>query len=118
MKVYIAGALSSKENANRNPSQVVTDYLNNVHKMCKVAGLLRKHRFSPFVPALDFALGMICGDWNEDMYRGMSNEFLEVCDYMLVISDSWGVQREIALAKELGIPIFYDLTELVRTEER
>ncbi len=106
-KIYIAGALSSKENADRIPSKVVVDYLTNVHRMCKIAGEVRKAGHSPYVPALDMMLGVVCGDWVEEDYRGIGMEFLEVCDYILVISDSWGVQKELERARELCIPIFY-----------
>ena len=112
MKVYIAGALSSKEDVNRTPSQVIVDYLSNVNKMCKVAGELRKLGYIPFTPALDFVLGIINGDWTEEDYRGIGMEFLDVCDAILVISDSWGVQKEVEYAKEHFIPIYYSLEEL------
>jgi len=112
LKVYIAGALSSKENNNRTPSQVVVDYLANVNKMCQVASEVRKKGYAPYVPALDFALGMINGNWVEEDYRGLGMEFMEVCDAVLVISDSWGTQKEIEKAKELFIPVYYSLAEL------
>jgi len=112
MKVYIAGALSSKENTERNPSQIVCDYIQNVHRMCKAAGAVRKLGFAPFVPALDFLLGAVNGSWTEEEYRGIGMEFLEVCDAMLVISWSWGVQKEIEEAKRLCIPIYLSLEGL------
>ena len=112
MKVYIAGALSSKENNNRTPSQVVVDYLRNVHDMCVVAGQIRKHGHVPFVPALDMLLGVVNGNWDEENYREIGMEFLEVCDAMLVISRSWGVEQEIKEAKRLCIPIYYSMEEL------
>ncbi len=114
MKVYIAGALSSNENNNRTPSQVVVDYLQNVHKMCKIAGELRKRGHIPFVPALDILLGIVNGDWIEEEYREIGMEFLEVCDAVLVISDSWGVQQEIKEAKSLFIPVYYSLEEFLK----
>ena len=112
MRVYIAGALSSKESTNRNPSQVVTDYIANVSKMCKRASELRKRGYYPYVPGLDFLLGVIAGDWEENDYRGIGIAFLEVCDAVLVISDSWGVRKEVERAKELKIPVYYSLAEL------
>ena len=112
MRIYIAGALSSKENIKRNPSQVVIDYIANVSKMCKKASELRKRGYYPFVPGLDFLLGVVNGEWEENDYRGIGMAFLEVCDAVLVISDSWGVRREIEKAKELKIPVYYSMTEL------
>ena len=112
MRIYVAGRLSSKEDTARTPSQVVVDYIQNVHKMCKVAGELRSLGFSPYVPGVDFVVGMVNGDWVEEDYRGESNEFLKVCQAVLVISDSWGVQQEIKLAREWGIPVFHSIQEL------
>ncbi len=118
MKVYIAGALSSKENNNRTPSQVVVDYLNNVQKMCQAAREVRRLGMAPFVPAYDLLMGIVNGDCCEDDYRGCSDEFLDVCDAVLVISDSWGVQQETKYAKEHCIPVYYSLEELNGIQQR
>jgi hypothetical protein len=112
MRVYIAGALSSRENTERNPSKVVTDYIQNVSRMCQVASQVRRLGHYPYVPGLDFLLGVIAGDWEEDDYREVGMSFLEVCDAVLVISQSWGVSKEIERANELGIPVYYNLEEL------
>jgi len=112
MRVYIAGALSSKENTKRNPSKVVTDYIKNVSAMCQRASELRKRGYYPYVPGMDFLLGIVAGDWEENDYRGIGMAFLEVCDAVLVISDSWGARKEIERAKELKIPVYYSLPEL------
>ena len=112
MRVYIAGALSSKENTKRNPSKVVTDYIHNLSIMCMKASELRKRGYYPYVPGMDFLLGVIAGDWGEEDYRGVGMAYLEVCDAVLVISDSWGVRREIERAKELRIPVYYSIVEL------
>jgi len=112
MRVYIAGALSSKEDTNRNPSKVVTDYIQNVSQMCQVAAQVRRKGHYPYVPGLDFLLGVIAGDWEEDDYRGIGMSFLEVCDAVLVISQSWGVAKEIERAKALGKPVYYWIEDL------
>ena len=112
MRIYIAGALSSKEDRTRDPSEVVVDYLSNVSKMCKAASEVRKMGHFPFVPALDLLLGVINGDWDEEDYRGVGMAFLEVCDAVLVISQSWGVAKEIERANELGIPVYYRMEDL------
>jgi len=112
MRIYIAGALSSKENSNRNPSKIVTDYLQNVSAMCKAASIVRRMGWYPYVPGLDFVLGMVDGFWEEEDYRGIGMSFLEVCDAVLVISESYGVTKEIERAKELGIPVCYNIEEL------
>ena len=112
MRIYIAGALSSKEKNNRTPSEVVVDYLQNVSTMCKVASAVRKKGHYPYVPGMDFILGVVNGDWEEEDYRDMGYEFLKVCDAVLVISNSWGVQQEVALAQALKIPVYYSIDSL------
>ena len=112
MRIYIAGALCSKEKTNRTPPKVVVDYLQNVSAMCKMASLVRKRGYYPYVPGMDFVLGIVNGDWEEADYRGVSYEFLKVCDAVLVVSDSWGVQQEIALAKVHCIPVYYRIEDV------
>ena len=108
MLIYIAGALSnSGEDIERSNSKVVTDYIKNIHKMCQVATAVRKAGHFPYVPGLDLLLGLSCGIFEEEDYRGIGMAFLEVCDLILVISDSTGVRREVAKAEELGIPVEY-----------
>ncbi len=113
IKVYVAGKLSDRGN-DRTPSQVVTDYLQNVSKMLDTAVILRDCGFAPYTPCLDLLLGIKSGNWNLEDYEGISLEFLEVCDCMLVISQSGGVLKEIEKAHALGIPIFYDIDYLLR----
>ena len=111
-RIYIAGALSSKEKTNRDPTTVVVDYLKNMSKMCKIASEVRKLGYYPYVPGLDLLLGIINGDWNEEDYRGSGLAFLGVCDAVLVTSVSYGVEREITEAHTLGIPVFFDIMSL------
>ena len=112
-RIYVAGALSSKQSSMRNPSKIVTDYIRNLNLMCKTASELRKQGYFPYVPGMDFMLGFVDGEWEEDDYRGIGYAFLEVCDAVLVISESWGVKREVAKAVQLGIPVFYDIESLI-----
>lgn len=117
MRIYVAGALSSKQSSMRNPSKVVTDYIRNLNRMCKTASELRKLGYFPYVPGMDFMLGFVDGGWVEDDYRGIGYAFLEVCDAVLVISESWGVKREVAHASQLGIPVFYGIEALISRGE-
>lgn len=112
MRVYIAGALSSREDETRNPSKVVTDYIQNMSQMCLSAISVYAIGAYPYVPGLDFLLGFRAGTWEEDDYRKLGMAFLEVCDAVLVISMSYGVQQEINRARELGIPVFCDIEGL------
>lgn len=112
MKIYVAGALSSKEDTNRNPSKVVTDYIRNMTDMLRAAVALRKKGHYPYIPGMDFLLGLIAGDWEEDDYRGLGMAFLEVCDAIVVISYSWGVREELKRAKELGLKAYQGIGEV------
>jgi len=113
LRVYVAGALSSKQDTTRNPSKVITDYIQNLNRMCEAASEVRMNGFYPYVPGMDFMLGLVDGTWEEEDYRGIGMAFLEVCDVVLVISESWGVVREVAVARQLGIPVYYGLSSLL-----
>ena len=112
MRIYVAGALSSKEDTGRDPSTIVIDYIQNIHKMCKAASTIRRKGHSPYVPGLDFLLGAVAGDWKEDDYRGIGMEFLEVCDAIVVTSRSWGVEQELRVASELRLTVYNNLGEV------
>ena len=108
MRIYIAGPLSTTEDGEeRSPSKIVTDYIQNIHAMCMVAARVRKRGHAPFIPGLDFLIGVVVGDWEEQDYRGVGMAFLEVCDAVLVVARSKGVDAEVERAKELNIPIYF-----------
>ena len=112
-RIYVAGALSgSNSDKERSPSKVVCDYINNLNRMISIAGLLRRKGYCPYIPGLDFLVGMVWGGFDEEDYRGMSMSFLDVCDAVLVLSMSSGVQREIDRARKLGIPVYYTIAQL------
>ena len=112
MRIYVAGALSSKEKKDRNPSKVVVEYIQNVHRLCNIGGDLMMEGYAPFIPGLDLLTGLVNGYLEEGDYRGTSMEFLEVCDAVLVTSMSWGVKKEIERAKELNIPVYFNIKDL------
>ena len=112
MRIYVAGALSSKERVDRDPTKVVTDYIQNVHAMCQAASVVRKKGHIPYIPCLDFFIGLIAGDWEEEDYRRLGMEFLDTCDAILVISNSTEVSAEEARAKLLGLEIYYFLEDV------
>jgi len=112
MRIYIAAPLSDKDKTDRNPSKVVTDYIQNLHRMCKIASEVRKKGHAPYIPGIDFLVGVIAGDWEEDDYRNTSMEFLLVCDAILVVRQSWGVVQETKIAKKAGLVVFYSLEEI------
>jgi hypothetical protein len=101
-KVYIAGKLND----------MAVDYIKNVHDMLYWANEVRKLGYAVFVPALDFLMGMQFGDWEYKDYFENSQPWLEASDCVFVCpgwETSKGTQKEVKRAKELGIPIFYNL---------
>ena len=115
-RVYIAGKLSDSGNTERSPSKVVCSYIQNLSEMCACADTVKMNGYAPYVPGLDFLMGITAGYWEERDYRRLSMAFLEVCDAVLVISESKGVEAEIKRAKELGIPVCYTVGELAELE--
>jgi len=124
IRVYVAGALSHKpgtsaeEDAERGPTKVVTDYIQNLAKMCQVSAKLREEGFFPYMPGMDILLGLVAGTWEEDMYREIGMAYLEVCEAVYVLNITWGVNREIERAEEFNIPVFYSLGDLYAFRDR
>ena len=117
MRIAILGALSSKEVNNRTPSKVVVDYLQNVHEMCRAASIVRKKGHVPFTPVLDLLLGVVGDDWEEEDYRGLTTEFIKVCEAVVVISRSWGVERDLETARQYKCIIYNSLEEVPDVKE-
>lgn len=110
-RVYIAGKLNA-------PAVM---YIKNVHNMIVVGNLVRKRGFSVFVPALDVLIGFLDGQMHYEDYFENNVEWLKVSDYMLVLpgwEDSEGTQKEIEIAEEHSIPVFFDMFSLVVRKER
>lgn len=106
MRVYIASKLRSD----------VVNYIKNVHNIIAWGEKIRKLGFAVYVPGLDLLQGIVFGDYEFEDYFNNSEAFLRVCDAVFVCPDSEqskGVQAEIKLAKELWIPVFYDIDKLI-----
>ena len=105
IKVYIAGRLNG----------MACDYIKNVHRMIETAEEVRKAGFSIYVPALDFLMGAVIGDYEYPDYFDNSQPWLEVSDAVFVCENwqtSEGTKKEIAKAAMLGIPVFEDLYKM------
>jgi len=116
-RIYVASALSTLPVGvaeTRSPSTVVCEYISNLSRMAELATNLRNLGYFPYVPGLDFLLGIRTGDWHEEDYRMVSMSFLEVCDAVLVGTTSKGVDVEVRRAIDLGIPVFSDINNLER----
>lgn len=100
MKVYIAGPYTKD------------DTVFNIHTAVTVANHLSSLGFTPFVPHLT-------GFWHflyphsYEFWMKYDAEWLLACDTVLRIpGESTGADREVEMAKENDIPVFYSVEEL------
>lgn len=98
-KVYCAGKLND----------MAPDYIKNCHKMIKTAKLVRDAGFAVYVPCIDFLEGLVDGGFDYSDYFENSQPWLLSAD-AIFLTPGWGTsegtKREIALARENGIPVF------------
>lgn len=108
-KVYVAGPYSAD-----NVIDVLANIRVGIHESAKIL----KHGFAVFCPFLDFQFALThyaLGIEKED-YQANSMAWVEVSDAIFVLpgsENSGGVKRELARARELMIPIFYSLADLI-----
>jgi nucleoside 2-deoxyribosyltransferase len=116
IKVYVAGAYSDDN---------VLGVLRNIGRGEELASILFQLGFAPFTPwhDKDFVIRQWRGDFTVDMFYKYSIEWLKVSDCVLIVDDyegmrsykdSRGTMREIEVANELGIPVFYDIIDLIK----
>jgi hypothetical protein len=101
-KAYVAGPLNSD----------ACGYIQNMHRMIKVARELRQLGVAVYVPCNDFLEGLVDGGFNYTDYFENSQPWLEVSDFIFVCpgwEDSEGTKKEIELAHSLGIAVFYHM---------
>jgi len=99
-RIYIAGPYSKG------------DVALNVKKAMDCANELINLGFAPFCPHLTHFLHM--NNWQPyEKWLEIDAEFVKVCDSVLRIpGDSSGADKEVELAKSLGIPVFFSVGEL------
>ena len=111
-KVYVAGAYSADN---------VLDVLKNIGIGEDICAELFLRGFAPFCPwhDKDFVIKRPYSKYTIEMFYNYSIEWLKVCDVMFVI-DGWekssGTKKEIKIAEELGLPIYYNISELIKNE--
>lgn len=107
IKIYVAGAYSAPN---------VISVLDNMRRGMQLSYKVLKAGFAPFVPWFDYHFTLI-GETTLQEYYNYSISWLEVSDAMIVVPEnaetSKGTQNEIETAKKLGIPIFYNLEDLI-----
>jgi len=113
-RIYVAGPYSASN---------AMDVLRNIRYGIEVSTKVLLAGFAPFCPWLDYHFVL------EDNYekllvsdlREYSLAWLEVSDAMLVLwgwEKSEGTLKEIERAKELDIPIYYELPALIKNESQ
>jgi len=96
----------------------IIDCLKNIGRGQKVAASLFELGFAPFSPWWDrsFVLDNPDGIYSKQMFYDASLAWMEVSDALYVISgvgEGGGVDAEIDRAEKLGIPVFYNLLDLM-----
>lgn len=100
MKIYVAGPITKG------------DQFQNVRRAMNSATALLNLGHSPFVPHLTCMWHMI---HPQDYERWLSYDFewILACDAVLRIDgESLGADREVAFAKEHGLPVYFSIAEL------
>lgn len=106
-KIYIAGKLN--DNA--------VNYIKNMHNMIRTANKIRRLGYSVYIPCLDILSGLVEGDMEYADYFENNLPWLEAADVIFVLpgyETSKGTQAEILHAERLGIPVYFDIKELVQ----
>src|SRR3972149_7672907 len=92
-KVYIAGPYSQG------------DVITNIRTALSAAHLALDAGFIPFIPHLS-AFWHLCYEQEKDMWLDYGKEWLQACDVVWRLTGpSEGADAEVALARELGIPV-------------
>lgn len=117
-RIYVAGAITPY--GSEHP---VFGFLGNIARGIRASLDLLLKGFAPFCPFLDFQYWFFMRNGEnitEKMIKELSMAWLEVCDAVLVLSKyrkSQGTLAEIQRARELDIPIFYSLDDLIDANE-
>lgn len=105
VKVYVAGKLNAD----------AVGYIKNMHRMIKIARILRKEGYAVYVPCNDFLEGLVDGNFDYDHYFCNSQPWLLVADALFLVpgwESSIGTAKEITLANEKEIPVFSDIKKM------
>ncbi len=105
VRAYIAGAYSS-DNA--------IGVFDNMRRGIRLSFCALKAGFAPFVPWFDYQFALIDKMELKEFYE-YSMAWLEASDCVIVVEEGWekskGTVAEIERAKDLGIPVFFNLKE-------
>ena len=109
IKVYVAGKYSDDN---------VMDVLKNIGRGEQLSAEVFKHGFAPFCPwhDKDFVIRLPHAGLTKEMFYEYSIVWLKCCDCVLLVpgwETSSGTLEEIKIAKEIGIPVFETMEELI-----
>lgn len=100
-RIYVAGPYSKG------------DVAVNVKTAIQIGNALADHGFAPYIPHFTHFWHMLHPRPYE-FWLEHDNEFLPVCDALLRIPGaSTGADAEVELAESLGLPVFFELQDLL-----
>lgn len=115
IRLYVAGAYSSDN---------VIGVLDNIREGLRASTKAFLAGFSPFCPWADFLYQFMLRDgetFTVQDYYNYSISWLKVSDGMLLVpgfEKSSGTKKEIEIANELGIPVFFFLDDAITYFEK
>jgi nucleoside 2-deoxyribosyltransferase len=109
-RVYVAGPYSADN---------VLDVLRNIGKGEKTCAMLFTEGFAPFCPWHDksYVIDMPNSNFTVEQFYEFSIAWLKVSDAVFLLPNwtkSKGTVAEVKIAEELGLPMFTELTKLIR----
>lgn len=101
--VYIASPYTKGDN-----------FVNTQRQITTAIELLKQPGIVPFCPLLNSVFVNMQHEFSYDKWLEVDFTYLSKCDYLLRLSgESSGADKEVAYAKEHGIPVFYDIDSLI-----
>jgi hypothetical protein len=109
-RVYVAGPYSADN---------VLDVLRNIGRGEKMAAILFREGFAPFCPWHDksYVMDMPDRDFTVEQFYDFSMAWLDVSEAVFLLPNwhkSKGTLSEVERAKELGLPFFHTLADIIR----
>jgi len=121
-RIFISGPITPRGRRDDCPGHPAPEYVFNIQDMVRTANWLIRYGYSPFCPGLDFLNFFL--SWPQerliDRIERVDLDFLEVCEAILMMpgwEHSAGAKIEHARAVELGLKIFYSLSDVPAKEE-
>ncbi len=109
MRVYIAGPLT---NGGQVPGK------ENVELAIEMGELVLRHGHEPFIPHLYYYWHQLFPH-HHNTWMELDLKWLRVCDALIRLpGDSPGADKEVALAEELHIPVFFSLEEFLHAKPK